>query len=91
MVSRVLENTGVMVQPGAILYKAVVHTVLFYGIKVAGLWPIREYVWRRQAKIAEYGATRPIFELCTGVQRMPGFSQILRWWDKDNIREGCNV
>ena len=54
MVSRVLENTGVMVQPGAILYKAVVHTVLFYGIKVEGLWPIQEYVWRRQAKIAEY-------------------------------------
>ena len=51
---------------------------------------MREYVRRRQAKIAEYIATRPLFELCTGAERMLGSSRSVRWWEKYHIQEGCN-
>ena len=38
--------------------------------------------------MVEYIATRPIF--CNGVERMPGSSFSLMWWDKYHIREGGN-
>ena len=35
-------------------------------MEVTGIWPIRGYVRRWQATIAEYVAGIPIYELCTG-------------------------
>ena len=58
------------------------------SLKGAGMWPMKEYIRRRQATIAEYIANRPIYELCTGSERMPGSSRFLRWWDQDINREG---
>ena len=50
-------------------------------IDVAGLWPMQEYVRRRQEKIVEYIVTRLIFELCTRVEQIQGSSCSLRWWE----------
>ena len=59
--------------------------------EVADLWPMQEYVHRRQSNIAEYIVTRPVFELCNGAERVPEFSQRLRWWDQNhNWGEGGN-
>ena len=39
MVSKVLDNMGVIVRVGTMMYNAVVHTVLLYGSKI---WVIME-------------------------------------------------
>ena len=44
------------------------------------MWPIRNYVRRRQETITEYLSGRPIYEIYTGAERMDGSSQFLRWW-----------
>ena len=48
---------------------------------------MQEYIWRRQETIVEYIATHPIFDLCTRAERIPGFSQILTWWDQEHSQE----
>ena len=45
------------------------------------------YVWILQATIAEYIVTRPIFEMCTGAEQIPGTSRILSWWNQYHIQE----
>ena len=45
--------------------------------------PMKDYIWSRQANIAEYIANRPIFELCMGAEQIPGSSRFKKWWDKD--------
>ena len=52
-----------------------------------GLWLINEYIQRRQGRIAAQVACRPIYELCTGAERIPGSSQMMRRWDQDVVRE----
>ena len=52
-------------------------------LEASGLWLIKEYIWRRQATIVEYITNRPIYELCTGAERMPGFIRLVWWWDQD--------
>ena len=49
-------------------------------LKAAGLWPLREYVRRRQATIAEYILSPHIFEFCTRAEQITGSSCILKWW-----------
>ena len=51
------------------------------ALETMRLWPIREYVRRRQVTIAEYVEGRPIYEICTGKDRMEGSSMFLRFWD----------
>ena len=46
------------------------------------LCPISDYMMMRQSRIVEYVAWTPIYELCTGAERMEGFSRFLRWWDQ---------
>ena len=53
------------------------------ALERAGLWPMKEYIRRRQATIEEYIATRPIFELCTGHNRS-ATSRATRWWHQDH-------
>ena len=60
------------------------------AIEEVGMYPTWEYIRSCQAKIAEYIATRPIFELCNGAERMPGSSQSPRWRDQDHSQEGCS-
>ena len=54
------------------------------ALEAAGLWPMKEYVRRRQAHIAEYVATRPIFQLCSQAPALSGSSRALRWWQQDH-------
>ena len=54
------------------------------ALEEAGLWPTRESMRRRQATIVEYIADRPIYELCTGAERMEGSRRFLWWWDQDH-------
>ena len=51
------------------------------------MWPMKVYVWRWKATIEYYIGTRPIYELCNGVERIQGSSWILRWWDQDHSWE----
>ena len=53
----------------------------------AVLWPMKEYIQRQQATIAEYIANKPIYELCTGVGRIQGSRRFLQWWDQYLSRE----
>ena len=48
------------------------------SLKVTGLWPMREYVWRRQMTIVEYVTGRPVYGLCTGAEKMEGYTRLLR-------------
>ena len=54
------------------------------ALETTGIWPIIEYVRRQQATIAEYVAGRPIYELCTGAERMEGSSMLLMWCDQEH-------
>ena len=48
------------------------------ALEVKWLWPIREYMRRRQTTIAEYVTGRNIYTLCTGVKKMEESSRFLR-------------
>ena len=56
-------------------------------MEVSGMYPIKEYVQRRQATIAAHIANRPIYELYTGVENIPGSSRFMRWWYQYMVRE----
>ena len=47
-------------------------------LEAAGLWPMKEYIWRRQSTISEYIANQPIYKLCTWEERIPGPTKFLR-------------
>jgi len=47
----------------------------------AGFYPITEYIHRRQNHIADYIATRPVFDLCTDTPDLAN-SRRLRWWNQ---------
>ena len=40
------------------------------ALEVTGIWPIKEYMRRRQATITEYVSGRSIYEIFTGSERM---------------------
>ena len=56
-------------------------------MEAAGLHPIREHIRRPQASIAEKVALGSIYELCTGVGRIPGTSSVMIWWYQDVVNE----
>ena len=53
------------------------------ALEEVGLWPMKEYIRRRQATIAKYITNIPIYELCTGENQMMLSSRFMRWWDQD--------
>ena len=53
------------------------------ALEATGLWQMKDYIWRRKATIVEYIVNRPIYELCTGVDQIPGLSRFMRCWDQD--------
>ena len=57
------------------------------ALEATGLWPMKEYIRRQQATIAEYIANHPMYELCTGEERIMGSSRFLWWWDQDISQE----
>ena len=46
-------------------------------MKTTRLWKIMEYMKRHQATIMEHVAGRPIYEFCTGTEKMGGYSRLL--------------
>ena len=56
-------------------------------METAGIHPFGVYIRRRQATIAERVTCRPIYELCTEAERMPGTIRLVRWWDTDAVKE----
>ena len=60
---------------------------LVEAMEAADIHPIWAYIRRRQAKIAERVACRPIYELCMEADQMPGTIQLVRWWEQDVVNE----
>ena len=61
------------------------------ALEAAGIWPMKEYIRRRQATIEEYISISRIYELCTRAEWLQGKSQMIQWWDQDHSRaEGDN-
>ena len=56
-------------------------------LETPGIYPIKEYIQRRQVKISEQVACCPIYEMCTGAERMTASSRFMRRWDQDVGRE----
>ena len=56
-------------------------------MEAAGIHPIRVYIRRREATIAERAACRPIHELCMEAERFPGTSRLMQYWDQEVVNE----
>ena len=54
------------------------------SLDITGLWYIQYYMRGWKAKIEKCVSGRPIYKLCTGVERMEGYILLLRWWDQDH-------
>ena len=57
------------------------------ALDTSGIWPIKEYIQRRQANVAAQVDCHPIYELCAGAERVPGTSRFMWWWYQDMGRE----
>ena len=58
------------------------------ALEVAGLYPIREYIHRRQSTIATYIAERPIYKMCMEATRAPGaYHSRLNWWTQNHAAD----
>ena len=55
------------------------------ALETTGVFPIREYVRRREVKLLECVAGILIYKLFTGAERMEGSSRFLRWWYQDHV------
>ena len=61
------------------------------ALEAAGLWPMKEYTRRRKVTIEEWIIIIPIYETCTGAERLQGTSQLIRWWGHNHSQmEGEN-
>jgi hypothetical protein len=66
-----------------------VYPPLEEALELAGLLPVREYISRRQNTVAEWVANRPVLELCTSYERMPGaMRHKARWWHQAAVVGG---
>ena len=54
-------------------------------MKEAGVERIRTSILRRQNKVAQFIATRPILGLCEVAERRPGTRVPRRWWEQTGI------
>ena len=61
------------------------YTLLTASMEEAGFKEIGTYVTRRQNKVAQYIATRPILDLCERSARRPGLWLYWRWWEQDGL------
>ena len=51
------------------------------SLETAGIFPIKSYIQRIQDTIVDQVACQPIYELCTGAERIPVDSSFIRWWE----------
>ena len=61
------------------------HPPVVEAMEAVEINPIGVYIIRSQATISEMVASRPMYELCTEVERMPGMSRLVQWWDQDAL------
>ena len=54
---------------------------------MTGLWTMKEYIRRWHDTIEDYIMNHPIYELCTGMECIPGLIRFLLWWVQDLTRE----
>ena len=52
------------------------------ALEEAGLFPISEYIARRQRTVAQYIALRPIYDIAVEEGRQRGTSTSMRWWEQ---------
>ena len=57
------------------------------AVEAAGICPIKEYIHIWKATIAAQVACKKIYDVCTGAERTPEYSQIMKWWYQDMVRE----
>ena len=50
-------------------------------LEALGIWPIKEYIYICQSAIVDQVDFRPT--LCTGIERILGYSQMIRCQDQD--------
>ena len=55
------------------------------AMESTGLHPIRYYIKRLQATIAEKLAFHPIYKICVKAEWMPGTIRMVIWWDQDMV------
>ena len=53
------------------------------SLDTSGIWPIKEYIQSIQSTIVAQVDCRIIYEMCTGAERIRGYSRFIRWWDQD--------
>ena len=58
-------------------------SLIEYNLEAAGLWKMKEYIWRRKDIIVEYTANQLIYEICTEAEQMALYRRFLQWWDQD--------
>jgi L-rhamnose mutarotase len=51
-------------------------------LEEVGMYSIAHYIDKRQNTVADYVATRPIFDLCQGSEWLTGSRSSRRWWDQ---------
>ena len=52
-----------------------------------GIHPIRLYIKRSQTSIVERVDYRPVYALFIEVERIPGTSQMVLWWDQYAVND----
>ena len=52
-----------------------------------GLHPIGVYIKGQQTTISQKMAFRPVYELCTESDTIPGTIRMVCWWDQDTVNE----
>ena len=57
------------------------------ALEKSGMFPIKEYIKRRQVTVAAQVACWPIYELCMGADIIPGASRFVWRWYQDVGRE----
>ena len=45
-----------------------------------GIWPTKYYIQRRQDTVASQVVCRPMYDMCTGEERMPVTNSFVWWW-----------
>ena len=63
------------------------YPLVLAALEAVGIYPIMEYIRRRQATITEKVSCRLIYEICFDVERMPGTIWMMRWWDQYVVNE----
>ena len=61
------------------------YPLLAGAMKETGIVRARKSILRRQNRVAQFIATRPILELCEKAARRPGARLARRWWEQTGI------